>query len=86
MQIPAIYCDGCGAAIFSGEEYFELDVPYLCPTHGRIKIRMKYCIDCMEEARTEAYIDIPEPDECSIAKAYDEERMLEERKMFDGKL
>ena len=80
MQIPTIYCDECGAAIFNGEEYFEFDVPYLCPTHGRIKIHMKYCIDCMEEARTTAYIDAndrPEPDECSIAKAKAERAMID---------
>ena len=79
MQIPAIYCDECGAAIFNHEEYFEFNIPYTSPAGGRITIHMKYCLDCMEEARTTAYIDAndrPEPDECSIAKAKAERAMI----------
>lgn len=81
MQIPAIYCDECGAAIFNHEEYFEFNIRY--PECGKKRLRMRLCIDCMEEARTTAYIDAndrSEPDECSIAKA------KAERAMIDGEL
>lgn len=68
---PVCYCDICGEGIFNGDMYYNIKVEGVNPQY--------ICEDCIEDCKTYAEWDEPDPDCWELAdRPYEESKYEEE--------